>query len=85
MDASVLPSVYVKTLGIRNLHSEAVPALQGARPPYGLQDLCLRLDTSRSQHLTTLFLHGPKAKYGWVANPYEFALLQIPRQGLLPC
>ena len=32
-DASVLPSAHVKTLGVRNLHFEAVPALQGARSP----------------------------------------------------
>ena len=32
-DASVLPSAHVKTLGIRNCYFEAVPALQGARPP----------------------------------------------------
>ena len=32
-DVLVLPSVYVKTLGIRNTHFEAVPALQGARSP----------------------------------------------------
>jgi hypothetical protein len=32
-DASVLPSVHVKTLGVRNFHFEAVPALQGARSP----------------------------------------------------
>ena len=32
-DASVLPSVCVKTLGIYELHFEAVPALQGARSP----------------------------------------------------
>ena len=32
-DASVLPSVHVKTLSIRNCHFEAVPALQGARSP----------------------------------------------------
>jgi len=32
--ASVLPSVYVKTLVVRNnRYFEAVPALQGARPP----------------------------------------------------
>ena len=37
--ALVLPSEYVNTLGIRNkLRYEAVPALQGARHPYGLQD-----------------------------------------------
>ena len=32
-DASVLPSAHVKTLGVRKLHFEAVPALQGARSP----------------------------------------------------
>ena len=33
-DGLVLPSVCVKTLGVRNKrHVEAVPALQGARPP----------------------------------------------------
>ena len=32
-NGSVLPSVYVKTLGIRKCNFEAVPALQGARPP----------------------------------------------------
>jgi len=32
-DASVLPSAHVKTLGVRNCHFEAVPALRGARPP----------------------------------------------------
>jgi hypothetical protein len=32
-DASVLPSAHVKTLGVRNCHFEAVPALQGSRSP----------------------------------------------------
>jgi hypothetical protein len=32
-DDLVLPSVCVKTLGIRNSHVEAVPALQGTRLP----------------------------------------------------
>ena len=32
-DASVLPSVHVKTLGVRNCNFEAVPALQGSRSP----------------------------------------------------
>ena len=85
MDASVLPSVYVKTLGIRNLHFEAVPTLQGARHPYGLQDTLPTLNLSHSQRLTAILLHRSKARYGWVANPFEFALLQIPRQGLSPC
>ena len=34
----VLFSVYVKPLGVRTTHFEAVPALQGARHPYSLQD-----------------------------------------------
>ena len=32
-DDSVLPSVHIKTLGVRNCNFEAVPALQGARSP----------------------------------------------------
>ena len=35
-DASVLPSAHVKTLGVRNCHFEAVPALQGSRSPRSL-------------------------------------------------
>jgi hypothetical protein len=35
-DASVLPSVHVKTLGVRNFNFEAVTALQGARSPLRL-------------------------------------------------
>ncbi len=70
MDASVLSSVNVKTLDIRTLHFEAVTALQGARLPYGLQDLCLRLIQVRSLRLTAWLLHdGSKARYGWVASP----------------
>jgi hypothetical protein len=43
-DASVLPSVYVKTLGIHNCNFEAVPALQGTRFPLrAYKILCLRL------------------------------------------
>ena len=59
-NASVLPSVHVKTLGIRNCNFEAVPALQGARPPlraYRLdpdlsgQDSLLTLSPSCSLHI----------------------------------
>ena len=32
-DASVFPSVHIKTLGVRDCHFEALPALQGARSP----------------------------------------------------
>ncbi len=33
INASVLPSMHVKTLGIRKCNFEAVPALQGERSP----------------------------------------------------
>ena len=29
--------------------------------------------------------HGPKARYGWVANPYRKPLPTSSRQGLTPC
>jgi len=60
-DASVLPSVYVKTLGVRIDHFEAVPALQGARLPYGLQDSLPTLRLSCSYHLSIILRHRPKA------------------------
>ena len=78
MDASVLPLVYVKILGIRNLHFEAVSTLQGARHPYGLQDPLPTLNLSRSQRLTAVLLHRSKARYGWVANPFESPYVNIP-------
>ena len=49
-------------------HFEAVPALQGARHPYGLQDALstLRLSCSPLPRLR----HRRKTRYGWVASPY---------------
>jgi len=60
---------YVKTLGFRNSHFEAVPALQGARTPlrptgfsvYASPILFAAVDPLR---------HGRKTRYGWVANPF---------------
>ena len=66
----VLPSVYVKTLGVRNkLISKLYQHFRERDLPYGLQD-------SLSTLARILFAayprlrHGTKTRYGWVANPY---------------
>jgi hypothetical protein len=77
----VLPSVCVKTLGVRNKRLfEAVPALQGTRLP-------LR-PTGYSVYASPILFavsprlrHGRKTRYGWVASPYPtgtFTLLETP-------
>ena len=81
MDGLVLPSVCVKTLGVRNKrHFEAVPALQGTRLP-------LR-PTGYSVYASPILFtvsprlrHGRKTRYGWVAHPYPtgtFTLQETP-------
>jgi len=47
---------------------EAVPALQGARHPYGLQDALSTLRPPCS--LLLLLRHGRKTRYGWLARLY---------------
>jgi hypothetical protein len=80
-DDLVLPSVCVKTLGIRNKRRfEAVPALQGTRLP-------LR-PTGFSVYASSILFavfprlrHGRKTRYGWVASPYPtgtFTLQETP-------
>ena len=77
-DASVLPSVCVKTLGVRNLPFRSCPSTSGdAAPPTACRILCLRLvhlvrrgichDSAMDARLDT---------GGWLA---------LPRQGLSPC
>ena len=47
--------------------------------------LCLRL-AHLVRCMTFMQLrHGPKARYGWVANPCSESLLPHSRQGLSPC
>jgi hypothetical protein len=75
-EASVLPSVYVKTLGVRNTHFEAVPALQGARRPYGLQDSLSTLRPSCSPPFSDSATDARLDTGGWLA---------LTRQGLSPC
>ena len=70
----------VQTLGVRNCHVEAVPALQGARSP-------LR-PTGCSVYASPILFavfprlrHGRKTRYGWMANPYPtrtFTLQETP-------
>jgi hypothetical protein len=60
---------YVKTVGIRIRHFEAVPALQGTRFPlrptrfsvYAYPIYCSRVTPLRN---------GINTRYGWVASPY---------------
>lgn len=85
-NASVLPLVHVKTLGIHNCYFEAVPHHFRVRDhPYGLQDSLPTLNPSCSLHLFIQLRHGSKARYGWVANPSRNSLLSSSLQGLSPC
>ena len=68
--ASVLPSVYVKTLGIRNkLISKLYQHFRERDLPYGLQDSLSTLRPFCSPCLPAVLRHGPKTRYGWVASP----------------
>ena len=69
--ASVLPLVYVKTLGIRNkLISKLYQHFRERDLPYGLRDSLSTLSPSCSPCLAAVLRHGPKTRYGWVASPY---------------
>jgi hypothetical protein len=65
-DASVLPSVYVKTLGIHNCNFEAVPALQGRGSPYGLQDSLPTLNPSCSLYFYNSAMSPRLDTGGWL-------------------
>ena len=53
--------------------------------PYGLQDSLPTLSPSCSlPHSSRQLRHGPKARYGWGANPYRNSLLNPSRRGLTP-
>ncbi len=78
--------MYVKTLGVRNFNFEAVPEHFRVRDhPYSLQNYLPTLRPSCSQHISMQLRHGPKARYGWMANPYRKPFLAFSRQGLSPC
>jgi hypothetical protein len=93
-DASVLPSAHVKTLGVRNLHLEAVPALQGARPPRslprtrsgGLQDSLPTLSPSCSLlKISSNSAMDPRLDTGGWLTLTESHYCLSSRQGLSPC
>ena len=67
-DASVLPSVYVKTLGVRKYAYRSCTSTSGcATTPTAYTILCLRLIyLVRPPGLR----HRSKTRYGWVASPY---------------
>ena len=70
----------VKTLGVRDSHIEAVPALQGTRLPLrppGYSVYASPILFTVSPRLR----HGRKTRYGWMANPYPsgtFTLQETP-------
>jgi len=82
-DASVLPSVYVKTLGDLKFNFEAVSTLRSYELPTACTILCVRF---------TLFVHflevnqlqfrrGRNTRYGWMVNPFPtgpFTLQDAP-------
>jgi len=72
-DASVLTSVYVKTLVDPNWHFEAVPAFRSCEPPAACTILCVRF--THFVHLWKFiqqlrFRRGRNTRYGWVVNPF---------------
>ena len=77
-DALVLPSVCVKTLGVRNKRLfEAVPALQGARSP--LRPPGYAVDASSILFAVSPRLrHGRTTRYGWMAHPYPTGTCTLP-------
>ncbi len=75
--ASVLPSVYVKTLGIRNkLISKLYQRFRERDLPYGLQDSLSTLSPSCSQPFGYSAMDPRLDTGGW---------LTLSRQGLPPC
>ena len=69
-DTLVLPSVHVKTLGIRNSHIEAVPARQGTRVPLRPPGFSVDASSIWFAVITTTTPRGLKTRYGWGASPY---------------
>jgi hypothetical protein len=69
-DGLVLPSVCVKTLGVRNKRlSKLYQHFRVRGHPYGLQDSLSTLRPSCSLEVSSPLRHGRKTRYGWVANP----------------
>lgn len=67
----VLPSVCVKTLGVRNtLMSKLYQLFRVRGHPYGLQDSLSTLRPSCSPCERPRLRHGRKTRYGWMANPF---------------
>jgi hypothetical protein len=84
-DALVLPSVNVKTLGVRNkLISKLYQHFRERGLPYGLQDPLPTLSPSCSQPLGCSATDPRLDTGGWltlVKRPYDL----FSRQGLSPC
>ena len=77
-DALVLPSVCVKTLGVRNKRLfEAVPALQGARSPLRPTGFAVYASPILFA-VSSRLRHGRKTRYGWMATPYPTGTFTLP-------
>ena len=79
-DASVLPSVYVKTLGDPNFHFEAVPTLRSYEPPTACTILCVRFT-----HFVRLWMSLKDIGSAMGATLDTGDWLSLTRQGLSPC
>ena len=85
-DASVLTSVYVKTLVDLNLHFEAVPALRSCELPTACTILCVRFThfvrLLKGVVSNSLRLRRKRnTRYGWVVSPFptgSFTLQDAP-------
>jgi hypothetical protein len=86
-DASVLTSVYVKTLVDLDWHFEAIPTFRSCELPTACTILCVRF-THFVRLLKLAFFqnklrlrHGRNTRYGWMVNPYPtgtFTLQDAP-------
>ena len=68
-EASVLPSVYVKTLGVRNHSFRSCTSTSGRASPLRPTGFSVYASPVLFAALQRL-RHGRKTRYGWVASPY---------------
>ena len=80
-DASVLTSVYVKTLVDLDLHFEAVPTFRSCELPTACTILCVRftlfVHLLKFKKKNLRFRRGRNTQYGWVVNPFPTGTLTL--------
>ena len=82
-DASVLPSVYVKTLGDLNFNFEAASTLRSYELPTACTILCVRFThfVPLWKFIKLRFRRERNTRYGWMVNPFptgSFTLQETP-------